>query len=167
MAHPLTRSPALGSLALMGAREVTYPLVSYLPSDSIPPSTSSSIPTHVHPHSSGTTPTNKPLIGADRPSQTPSQTGADRPSQTPSQTGADRPSQTPSQTGADRPSRTGAGLPPVYGSSFPYTPLGHCPAASERVKLALVSLGNQIINHFFVVDLVLCFSCTNGFIPCP
>ena len=127
---PLTRSSTSThthcSLTLMGAKELAYPLVSYLPTGSTSPLSSTSTPSHPQPqphsqpHPSGTAPLphSHPL-----------------------------PHPHPHPFGS-HPCPTGPTPTPLYGSAVPCTPLGHCPAASERVKLALVALGNEINNTF-------------------
>ena len=98
----MTSPPSSPSLALMGSKEIAYPLVSLLP-ESIPSNTSPS--------------TNNNTTASFTPISTPA---------------------------PSRPS-SGTTSTPLYGSTpLAGTPLGHCPAASDQVKLALVSLGNQI-----------------------
>ena len=106
-------SPTSTSLALLGSKEIAYPLVSLLPESNIPP-----------PPNTGVTPISTP---APAPSHHP---------------------------------YTSTTSTPLYGStSLASTPLGHCPAASEQVKLALVSLGNHITrqqkNEIIVPNIIL------------
>ena len=128
---PLTRSSTSThthcSLTLMGAKELAYPLVSYLPTGSTPfsPTSTPSHPhSHAQPHPSDTTPGLHSSGSVHVPHLYPHPFGS-------------------------HPYPTGLTPTPLYGSAtVPCTPLGHCPAASERVKLALVALGNEINNTF-------------------